>query len=462
MKKNLITILSLAVVFITTSCSLDPTLADRVAVGFDDAEGMRQMIDGSYNTMSSASYLARNQVLAGEIRADNVFSNGNSGRFIRWSTMNIQDTDSDVNGLMSVAYGSLANVNILINTNLEGIEGSDAEKNHVLGEAYMARAFVHFDLLRLFGQKYISEGSNLGVSYIKQYKGPKDVPRGSVESNYEDLKSDISEAIYYFELGQDSGFANNKTNFTLDAAYALQSRIGIYMKDYPYAYAGSSQIVDAYDVTPEADFVEMWKQQTPPAGSIFEIYQNTSTDNAGNSSLAFIYRGSSYGDVVAFDNLLEDAEFEVGNDVRASADMIDEANGALRNMGKYPSMGQDLGQDNIKVFRIEEVVLNHAEALANGAGSGDALEYLNRIPQNRGASDYSEASNENILKERRKELVFEGFRFFDLARMGMDIRDMGEPVNNHGHIEAGNYKFAFPFPEREIAANNDAVQNPGY
>src|SRR5690625_1097932 len=101
----------------------------------------------------------------------------------------------------------------------------------------------------------------------------------------------------------------------------------------------------------------MWKQQTPPAGSISELYQST-TENQDINGLAQIFRGS-YGDIVGFDNLLEDAEFEEG-DVRASEDMIAEEGGYLRNMGKYPSMGQLLGQDNIKVFRIEEVVLNHA------------------------------------------------------------------------------------------------------
>src|SRR5690625_2986395 len=458
MKTNLITILSMVLVFITTSCSLDPTLADEESVDINNTTQMRQMMDGSYVRMAHYQYWGRNMIIAGEVRADNAFANGNSNRFVRWSAMNYQETDGDVAETMLRAYGALANVNILIHENMENVEGSDADKNQILGEAYAARALVHFDLLRLYGQKY-STGDNLGISYIKQFKGPRDVPRGSVESNYEDLKSDIAEAINYFNAGQSSEYASVKTNLNLDAAYALQSRIGTYMRDYDYAYQGSSQIVDNYNITPESDIVEMWKQQTPPAGSIFELYQST-TENQDINGLAQIFRGS-YGDIVGFDNLLEDAEFEEG-DVRASEDMIAEEGGYLRNMGKYPSMGQLLGQDNIKVFRIEEVVLNHAEALANGAGSGDALTYLNKIPQSRGASTYSEASMENILKERRKEFVFEGFRFFDLARMGMDIRDMGELTNDHGHVEAGSFKFAFPIPQREINSNRDAVQNPGY
>src|SRR5699024_7688990 len=137
-----------------------------------------------------------------------------SGRFIRWSNMNILDTDGDVSDMMGRAYAATTNPNIIINKDLSGLPGTEADKNHMLGEAYAIRAYAHFDLLRLFGQKY-SEGSGLGISYIKQFKGPKDVPRGSVESNYEDLKSDIAEAINYMSAGQDSEYANSKTNFTL-------------------------------------------------------------------------------------------------------------------------------------------------------------------------------------------------------------------------------------------------------
>ena len=464
MKKNLIIGLSLVLAFFVTSCSLEPTIAD-AEEGMDilDAKSMRQMIDGSYVTMSNYRYHGRNMIIAGEIRADNVHANGNSGRFVRWSNMNILSTDSDVGDLMRYAYSTVSNANLIIDLDLESVEGDEEDKNQVLGEAYAMRAYAHFDLMRLFGQRYIDNGSDLGISYVKDYKvSENNKERGTFDDNIADLKSDIADAIQYLEAGQGSQFAANKTNFTLDAAYALQSRVGTYIKDYEYAYEGSSEIVDNYAITPEEDFVEYWKEQTPPEASIMELYQNTSDNNQSINGIANIYRGTSYGDVEPMPNLVADAEFE-SDDIRASSAMIsgNAMNGYI-NAGKYPSMGTELGADNIKIFRIEEIVLNHAEALANGAGAGDALEYLNSIPENRGASSYGDASMENIIKERRKELVFEGFRFFDLARTGMDIRDMGQPLNNHGEISAGDDKFALPIPQRELDTNRDAVQNPGY
>src|SRR5699024_1312204 len=298
MKKNLIIGLSLVLTFFVISCSLEPTIAD-AEEGFmetQDTKAMRQMVDGSYVLMSNYRYYGRNMIIAGEIRADNVFANGSSGRFVRWSNMNILNTDSDVGDLMRYAYSTVSNANLVIDLNMEEVEGEEADKNQILGEAYAVRAFAHFDLMRAFGQRYLNNGDDLGISYVKEFKVPENVARGSFDSNIADLKSDIADAIQYLEAGEESQFASSKTNFTLDAAYALQSRVGIYLKDYEYAYEGSSQIVDNYPITPEEDFVEYWKQQTPPAASIFELYQNTSDNNQGINGIANIYRGNSYGD----------------------------------------------------------------------------------------------------------------------------------------------------------------------
>lgn len=460
MKKNIIAIFSIALALFVSSCEMEPVLADVESVEIPDVTAMRQMMDGAYVAMSDYRYSGRNMIVAGEVRADNVYANGSSGRFIRWSAMNILSTDGDVTDLMRYAYGSVSNPNIILGTDVESIDGEDYDKHQILGESYLMRAYAHFDLVRLFGQRY-SEGNDLGISYIKEFKGPKNVERGTVSENITDIKSDIETAISHFQQGTESEWASSKTNFNLDAAYALQSRVGTYFKEYDYAIAGSSMIVDNYPVTPEADFVEYWEIQTPPAASIMELYQNTSDNNAGINGIANIYRGNAYGDLECREDLLDAVGFEAG-DVRASEDMIGTHSGGLRNLGKWPSKGTELGQDNLKLFRVEEIVLNHAEALTNGAGSGDPLAYLNRIPSNRGASNYGSASMENILKERRKELLFEGFRFFDFARMGMNIPDFDAPNNSHGEVAAGSFKFAFPIPQREIDSNLDAVQNPGY
>src|SRR5699024_12280393 len=189
-----------------------------------------------------------------------------------------------------------------------------------------------------YGQQYIDNGSNLGITYAKEYKAEDlQIPRSSVEDNKIDIYADIEKAIDYMLQGESSEWANNKTNFTLDAVLALKTRVGTYFKEYDIVEDAASQLEGKYEITPANKLVEYWSDSNPGAASIFELAQST-TDNAGINGLAYIYRGDSCGDVQAFNNLIVDAEFD-SDDVRASEDMIgyeSEDSNKLRNLGKYP------------------------------------------------------------------------------------------------------------------------------
>lgn len=458
------------------SCTTDPKLVDADSAEISTINNLRQFQDGAYQTMVDYRYMGRNQIVAGEVRADNVYANGQTQRFVSWSKMDINPTNGDTGGLFNYINATAANPNLILNADLDDLQGSyeEADKNHIIGEAYLTRALVHFDLMRNFGQQYLSNGENLGVYYVTKFNDKevdvRNTPRGTVEENKTQLYSDIQEGISFLKDGETSKYNNDKVRITLDAAYAFLSRVGIYFKDYDKVLDISDELenlINRYPVTPANDLVEYWKMNAPGAASIFELYLDNNVSHQDNS-INNIYRGQSYADLQAYDNILQDVGFEA-TDVRASKAMIDtvniyEAPGKWRNMGKYPSMLSDIGSDNIKVLRVEEVILNYAEALLEGASNpAQALIYLNMIPSHRNASAYSQASLDNILKERRKEFIFEGFRFYDLVRTGKTIRDIDPSTpNNHGVISPGDNRLAMPYPQQEMDANRATDQNPGY
>ena len=69
-------------------------------------------------------------------------------------------------------------------------------------------------------------------------------------------------------------------------------------------------------------------------------------------------------------------------------------------------------------FRLAEVILNHAEAVAE-SGNGDAglaAQGINALRHRAAHQSDIPLTLENVLRERRVELVFENKRYWDLTR----------------------------------------------
>ncbi len=120
-----------------------------------------------------------------------------------------------------------------------------------------------------------------------------------------------------------------------------------------------------------------------------------------------------------------------------------------------------LGQHNIKGFRYSNVLLIHAEA-ANEANHKDAaIESINKVRRRANIVELTaalskEALRDSIRLDRQRELMFEGFRWWDLVRWGI----APEKVGADGFVE-GRHEL-FPIPQFEIDMNPSLTQNPGY
>jgi hypothetical protein len=461
MRKIIYLTLAVALLGITFSCSkdsLDPTLAQSKSVetSIRTAEDLQGILYGAYNRMTQASYYGRDLIIFNEVRSDNCFSNGNSGRFITPAAMTLGNNEAYVTDTWTQMYAVIATANIIIGA--EDIEGDAAEIDHIKGQAHAIRALTHFDLLKLYGQQHVTGGNqNLGIPYIKEYKGDNLLPaRNTVAEVKTEINADLDAALTLMDeaLNDDS-----KQSITTHAVNALKARVAIYFEDWAVAKTACEAVINStagFQIVEPAAFAEIWDTDSP-VNSIFEL-AFSNTDNQNINGLQYIYRGAQYGDIEATANLRDLFE---ANDVRGTiSGMIGLEGTKIRNLGKYPSL---LYSDEIFLIRYEEVVLMYAEALfeINNADA-NALTWLNKIPEKRNATPYAAASKANIMLERRKELCFEGFRFDDLARTGSNI-PLVEPLKQtHGGPTYGSYKYAFPIPLVELNANSAMVQNFGY
>ena len=459
MKKNIYIFLIVLIGMGFQSCtedSLEPTLAQNkdVETSINSLEDLQGILRGAYNRMTSSSYYGRDFIIYGEVRSDNCYANGNSGRFLTPAAMDMGEEDGYATNTWTQIYRVIASANIIIGKEGVELEGDVGEINQVIGQAYAIRALAHFDLLKLYGEQNVSGEGTRGIPYVTVYKGEELAPpRKTVAEVRSMIEADLSKAL---SLMSDA-LNGSKEFISTYAVYAIQSRVALYFGDWNTVVSASQAIINSgnYSIIPQAQYVASW-QAKQNVNSIFEL-AFSSVDNQNINGLQYIYRGSNYGDIRVLPDL--QSIFDAG-DVRNSPEMIGMELGYITNLGKYTAIDYS---DNIPIFRYEEIILNYAEALFRlNPADPNALTYLNMIPAERGANAYTTVTEDNILQERRRELCFEGFRFDDLARTGRDIPLVDPLLQTHGGPSYGSYNYAFPIPRVELNANSNIKQNAGY
>jgi hypothetical protein len=173
------------------------------------------------------------------------------------------------------------------------------------------------------------------------------------------------------------------------------------------------------------------------------------------------------------------AEFYTSGQNEEISNLTDFTNGLAitkyRNIKKdgSPGKSQDYSDIDMPLFRLAEMYLIYAEAvLRNGSGGNvnTAVQYINIL---RGRAYGNTSGNitagqltlDFILDERARELYWEGFRRTDLIRYNRFVE------NSYlwpwkGGISSGTgvdaFRKLYPIPSREINANPNLKQNPGY
>lgn len=399
---------------------------------------------GMYTSMRASTYYGRDYGLYAEVRSDEMYSNGYAGYYNTVYRYIMTSSDAYARDTYRQIYTAVGKANILINTDVNGIQGNDSQRDAVryhIGQAYALRALFFFDLLKLYGQKYA--GGNVGIVTPLIYDPKALQARGTVAENEAQIEADFIKGL---DMMQNYNIGSSDPTFlNINAVKALMGRFYLYKKDYAKVRTLVSEIANAYQVIPAASYVGAWSS-AKQNNSIFELAVGVPGSN-GTDSWGYMLNYNGYGNVVMRSSLYNSYS---SNDIRKSIVSLTDGEYYLY---KYPNLE---GTDNIKIVRIEEVLLNGVEAELNGGSSAIALNYYNRLITNRGLAAVTSVDMTTLKSERAKELVGEGFRLWDLLRWGNAVpRPSGASTN----IQLN----AFPIPRTETdISGTPVVSNPGY
>lgn len=108
------------------------------------------------------------------------------------------------------------------------------------------------------------------------------------------------------------------------------------------------------------------------------------------------------------------------------------------------------------LFRYADALLMKAEAHFRNGETAEALDIVNELREERGASTLASLDEETLLDERGRELYWEGWRRQDLIRFSAFTEEWEEkPASD-------DYRVMFPIPQRALDTNPNLVQTTGY
>lgn len=443
MKRIYIIIWIGALTFILGGCDdkldIEPRQSISTNVALSNGENIKNILIGVYEESSqSESYGGYLQMMADLYGFEDQATWGGTFQQPRQIfNKEIFVDNSFVRDLWLNAYEAINQANLVID--YADLIEDEGERNTAIGEAYFLRALNYFDINRFFASPDGSLGVPLTLTGITDYSQNLEIPRASADQVYAQVISDLEDA--YALLPESNSFFADKY-----AAQALLARVYLYTGNYAAARDAANDVIENSGHSLTASFEDAFNNDVDSSEDLF-AFQVTS--QGGDNELVVHYADQSFGgrggDITVnqeYISLFDDS------DVRGDFFYISAQNGGTLT-GKYTNQFA-----NVSILRLAEMYLIRAEAnLREGTTVGATpLEDVNMLRARSGAELLTDVSVDDVLLERELELLFEGHLIFDYKRTGRAVDG----------IPADSPKLSFPIPQREMDANSQLVQNPGY
>lgn len=481
---------------------LDQTPADGIdaETAIQSSSDLESVRTGLYAAVkgngSLVDYYGRLMFVYGDMRGEDVQYeyNAGSGRaeFYYYMTYSTADDFGTSSAVWQTPYVVIARANRVIEAaesgQLSDAEEAQTEIAQYNAEAKVLRAMALFDLTRIYGKPYtMDQGASLGVPIVTSPIEASEKPaRATVAECYTAIEKDLNDAVSSGALMTQNN-EDSKGYINIWAAKALQVRVYMTKGDWQNALSIAEDIItnSPYSLWTSDEYADAWSETSATHSKeiMFELLMNDQTDWTDREGIAYLYSdaaGVGYGDVIitkSFSEMLTSDPQDVRNNVFLEPQSSESPyTGYKVYINKMPAVNGDPRYADVPVLRLSEVYLSAAEAAFQSNNHEKAANLLNEIIRNRTTDDSKLVTAANITldriyTERRKELVGEGQRYFDVLRRGETVvrytsdedRGWHDVLNQDARTFNRESKKALPLiPSSEMNANPNMVQNPAY
>lgn len=375
-------------------------------------------------------------------------------------------TTTHLESIWTGAYSNILNVNSFL-SNLDKYKGVLDTKTEAIykGEALAMRAFLHFDLLRLFGPRYSTADST--AKAIPYYESPKSAINPLLPANefmgkvIADLKA--AEALLAEDAIITTGvnitpstgtpdFLKNNRNYRFNyyAVKGLLARALLYRGDRTSASVYAKEVIAAAAKFPWTTTANALSEKQNPD----RIFSTEMIFGIMNSQLYSLHT-SLFDPAVADATILAPLTARLNtvyesneNDYRFNLNWQIPSTGvkAYRTFYKYADV-----VDKTKTFRFTIPLLKISEmyyiAAETELVAADGINLLNIVRANRGLTPLAATANLNteLQKEHQKEFFGEGQLFYYYKRRNITAIPNGASTANI----TVNYNIPLPLSESQ-------------
>lgn len=477
--KTKISIIFCLLSVICSSCSdwLDVKPNDKMTEEqtFTSMPGFKQALNGVYIELNQNSLYGRQLTCDFiEVIAQR-YDVSESQNQAKYDVMQLINTNTTTRSVLSSAWGKaynlIANVNLIIKNCEQHREILPDDYYHLIkGEAYALRAFLHFDLFRLFGPIYTLNPEAESIPYYTEQT--LNVEKSLIGTEFmekvlDDLKTAEEELkddpIIKFGVNGDVRdvflqFRNLRLNFY--AVQGLLARAYYYMGDDENAYTYAKKIIDIQ----ESKFP--WVRPIALTGAVPDRVFSTEVMFAlQNLSRENIYTSLFDGNNLKMNSLLaprEDVLIEVFGGVSDAASdyrvMTCHKNQVEINGTSYRIFNKYQGVDSLRSQMIPLIRVSEAYMIASelAPDNNERVECFNKFINNRGLKSVNNVRDVDyyLPKEWLKEFYGEGQLFYWYKRNHSEtMRSAIDPYNSMPFNVPSMQSYVMPLPDEETKYN---------
>lgn len=468
--------LSLILLLSLTSCNnwLDVELDNKVDDSklFSTAMGFKEALAGVYSELSKSDMYGQALTMEYIDLLGQYYSYGSvSSSYQYWKDFDYKNSGvmSSTRSIWTRLYHNIGQVNcILMWADKNASVMTDSERDQVRGEALGLRAFMHFDLYRLFSPDVKRSPSADGIPYNKEY-GVSLPPMYSAEETVQLIINDLLEAekclandpitqvVPYAIRTELEGAGAVIDADAKDRADQYVARINLYAVKAMLARAYQARGEYSKAVAKAKEVIESGKFRLLEFESVDQ--SETSVDLLFSDEHIFSLRNrklNTYTQALHFNKVSAGvtsfaplpfanitSNYESNNDDIRYSKWFD-----MGNFMKFTPDTLNIYPQKMPIIKLSEMYLLTAEC-TYAQNPEEALKQINTLRSHRirNYKEWKSITWNYIFDEMRREYVGEGQLWYVYKRQNMKLPAGGA---SGGEIDPSDDVYVFPYPDSEI------------